>query len=94
MAIRRARRKLAVKLRWEIKPSLNYELTKDLTSGGFDKIVLDPKIIAKRNPYHEIIRSEAMYKKLMKMENLQSDFIKAGSNLMRGGILVSLVVVM
>jgi len=85
MAIRRARRQLATKLRWEIKPSLNYELTKDLTSGGFDKIVLDVKKIGKKNPYHEIIRSEAMYKKLMKMENLSSDFIKGGE-LLRWGM--------
>ena len=81
MAIRRARRKLAVKVRYEIKPSIQYEITKDLTSGGFDRIDLDITKISKKNPYHEIIRSFAINKKLVKMEDLQQDFIK-GANIL------------
>merc|ERR1712066_1204594 len=60
MATRRARRKLAVKVRYEIKSSIQYEITKDLTSGGFDRIDLNLEKISKKNPYHEIIRSFAI----------------------------------
>ena len=79
MAIRKARWKLALKLRYEIKPTLSYEITKDMTFGGFDKIELDSKKIEKKNPYHEIARSFAISQKLEKMEEKQSDFIKQAS---------------
>ena len=82
MAIRKARRNLAVKVRYEIKSSIQYEITKDLTSGGFDKIDLDLIGISKKNPYHEIIRSFAINKKLVKMEEIQQDFIKGASHLL------------
>lgn len=82
MAIRRARRKLAIKVRYEIRSSIQYEITKDLTSGGFDRIDLDLTKISKKNPYHEIIRSFAINKKLVKMEETQNDFIKRGGFLL------------
>jgi hypothetical protein len=77
MAIRQKRRKLSLKVRYEVKPTITYELTKDMTNGGFDKINLDLIKIDKKNPYHEIARSFAMLNKLKKMESAQEDFISA-----------------
>lgn len=78
MEIRRKRRKLNLQVRFEVKPTVNYELTKDLTSGGLEKIDLNIEEIIKKNPYHEIARSFAMQKKLAKMDDVQSDFVKRG----------------
>lgn len=91
MAIREKRRKLSLKIRYEIKPTISYELTKDMTNGGFDKITLDLTKIDKKNPYHEITRSFAMNKKLKKMEEAQEDFFKS-SGLVRFAMLAFVAV--
>lgn len=73
MAKRKSRRRLALKLRYELLPELDFELTKDMSDGGMAGIELDLKKITKVNPYHEITSSFAISQKL---SAVQSDFMK------------------
>ena len=78
MKVRKARRRQALNLRFEVKTELNYELTKDMTTGGFDTIRLDLNGINWRNPYKEIAKSAAVAERLVGMDAKSTEFYMLG----------------